>query len=481
MKTVRRTLAWLAGLCLVLGAASAAWAPPPEELSRKIDAILGAPGLKNVLFSVCVVRAGSGELLYERNPRLALLPASNMKIVTSAVALERLGRDFAFETRAGLCGDALVIIGAGDPLLGDRDSEAKGERRSQPVLRDLVARLKEAGVTALSDIRVDTSIFDSQRVHPSWPANQLHQKYACEVSGLNYNCNCVDVAAANEGGRIVLSMDPPNAYIRLVNAVVPRRFGPSQFSVDRTGVPGQLLISGNVRTQAGPYAVAVENPGLFFGHLVEEAAVKAGIKVSGRVLEGPAPEGCELRPVAEYRTALLQVLTRADRDSLGLAAEALFKRLGAQAEPSGRGGSWESGRRVVREYLAGLGLEPSDFTISDGSGLSRDNRLSAWALTRLLMHLAAGPSWEFFKSTLAVGGLDGTIEGHFWEKAYRGRVQAKSGYIMAVRALSGVAHTDSGDYLFSFLANQGGNGSRTAIDNAVKAIIDWGALPRNSR
>ncbi len=481
MKTTSRILALLAGICLMLEAVSGAWAPPPEELTRKIDAILSAPGLKNVQFSACVIRAGSGEVLYEHDPRLALLPASNMKIVTSAAALERLGRDFTFETRAGLCGETLVIVGSGDPLLGDRESEAKNERRGQPVLRDLVSRLKEAGVAALSEIRVDTSIFDSQRVHPSWPANQLHQKYACEVSGLNYNCNCVDVAAANEKGRVVLTMDPPNTYIRLVSAVTPRRFGPSQFSVDRTGVPGQLLISGNVRTQAGPYAVAVENPGLFFGHLVADAAARAGIKVTGRVLEGPAPEGCEFKPLAEYRTGLGQVLIRVDRDSLGLAAEALFKRLGAQADPSGRNGSWEGGRKVIQDYLTGLGLEPSDFSISDGSGLSRDNRLSAWALTRILMHLHAGPSWEFFKSTLAVGGLDGTIERHFWEKKYRGRVQAKSGYIMAVRALSGVAHTDSGDYLFSFLANQGGNGSRTAIDYAVKAIIDWGALPRNGR
>ncbi len=477
MKNAIRALSLLGGLFLFLLSVPAGWGAPPQDLARRLDDLFGKSGLKKVLFSVCVVRSGSGEIVYEKNPRLGLLPASNMKIVTSAAALERLGQDFAFETRVGLCGEALVVLGSGDPLLGDQESEAKNVRRSQPVIQDIVAGLKKAGVTSISDILTDTSIFDTERVHPSWPSNQLNQKYACEVSGINYNCNCVNVAAANIHGRVILSLDPPTGYIQLTNAVTPRLFGKSQFSVDRTSVPGQLLISGSVCTQAGPYAVAVENPGLFFGRLVQEALVKAGIKVTGQVLEKPTPADCSFKPVAEFRTPLGECLLRADRDSLGLAAEALFKRLGAQASADGKGGSWESGRKVVGEYLRGLGLEENDFSISDGSGLSRDNRLSAWVLTRVLMHLAAGPSWDFFKRTLAVGGLDGTIERHFWEKKYRGRVQAKSGYITAVRALSGVVHTDSGDYLFSFLANNAGNGSRTAIDDAVKAIIDWGAMP----
>ena len=124
-------------------------------------------------------------------------------------------------------------------------------------------------------------------------------------------------------------------------------------------------------------------------------------------------------------------------------------------------------------YLRGLGVDEREFVIADGSGLSRDNRLSASALTRVLMHLAAGPDWEFYVDSLAVGGFDGTIENHFWEEMYRGRVFAKSGYIHAVRALSGVVSTDSGDFIFSILANKAGSGARAAIDSSVKAVIDW--------
>ncbi len=450
------------------------------DLQRRIDAILGRSGLRRVHFSASVVRCDSGETVYQKNARLALIPASNMKIVTSAAALEYLGQDFAFVTRVGLCGDALVVKGSGDPLLGDKETDVRNGRRTQPVIREIVVRLKEMGIASISDIILDTSIFDGQRVYPTWPENQLHQKYACEVGGLNYNGNCVDISAANRNGKVVLTLDPPNDYVRLTNALTIWRSRKSWFSVTRTDVPNALVIQGNCRRQAGPYSVAVENPALFFGRLLRQALLREGIVINGEVLEETAPEDCEFQEMIAFSTSLGDCLLRANKDSLGLAAEAMFKRLAAQSDSGGKPGSWEGGQRILAKYLRALGVDEREFVIADGSGLSRDNRLSANALSRVLLHLAAGPDWEFYRNSLAVGGLDGTIENHFWERKYRGRVQAKSGYIQAVRALSGVVRTESGDYIFSFLANRGGNGARGAIDASVKAIVDWGARPDGS-
>ena len=457
--------------------------PPPSafQLTAQINTILDKPGFAKVLFSVCIVSCATGETVYEKNPRLGLLPASNMKIVTTAAALEHLGRDFAFITRVGLRGDALVVEGSGDPLFGDKRSELKNGHRPQPVIQEIISGLKEMGVGSVSDIVLDTSIFDSQRVHPSWPQDQLHQKYACEVSGINYSGNCVEITAVNRQGKVVLSLDPPTDYLKLRNDLTIWKSPRSWFSVERTEVPGELLIQGNCRTQAGPYSVAVENPALFFGRLLRTALLKAGISVGGDVLERPAPEGCDLREVARTSTSIGDILQRTNKDSLGLAAESLFKRLGAQVRPDGKQGSWEAGGKALAEYLRRLGADDSEFVIADGSGLSRDDRLSAYALTRVLLHLASRPDWDFYKSSLAIGGLDGTIENHFWEKKYRGRVSAKTGYIQAVRALSGVAHTDRGDYIFSFLANHGGNGARAAIESSVKALMDWGSRSAASR
>jgi D-alanyl-D-alanine carboxypeptidase/D-alanyl-D-alanine-endopeptidase (penicillin-binding protein 4) len=451
--------------------------PSAYDLQRRIDGILGRSGLRRVLFSASVIRAETGETVYTKNAHLALIPASNMKIVTSAAALEYLGQDFAFVTRVGLCGDTLVVKGSGDPLLGDKETDARNGRPHHPVIRGIILRLKESGITSVSDIVLDTSIFESERVHPSWPENQLHQKYACEVGGLNYNGNCVDITAVNQNGKAILALDPPTDYVQLTNALTIWRSRRSWFSVERTDVPNVLVIKGNCRTQAGPYSVAVENPALFFGRLLREEMIREGIEVGGAVREGPVPGDGDFREIVTFSTSIGDCLLRTNKDSLGLAAEAMFKRLAAQSDGEERRGSWEGGQRVLAGYLRGREVDEREFAIADGSGLSRDNRLSANALTRVLMHLAAGPDWEFYRNSLAVGGLDGTIENHFWEPKYRGRVQAKSGYIQAVRALSGVVQTDSGDYIFSFLANRAGSGARAAIDAAVKAVVDWAASP----
>jgi D-alanyl-D-alanine carboxypeptidase/D-alanyl-D-alanine-endopeptidase (penicillin-binding protein 4) len=481
MKTGGSALRFFANALLAAGLASGLSAAvsaelPTEDLARRVAAVLGQPGLRRVELSACVVRCVDGEIIYEKNPHLALMPASNMKVVTSAAALESLGRDFAFSTRVGLCGEALVVIGSGDPLFGYREIDPRrAPYRSPEILQEIVYRLKGMGIASVSDIILDTSIFDGERVCPTWPRDQLRQRYACEVGGINYNGNCVGISASNLQGRVVLSVDPPTDYIKLINSVTVGTGQKSWFSVEPTDTACELLIQGNCRTQAGPYSVAVENPALFFGALVRESLGKAGIAVTGRVFEDAAPQESAFRLVAEYQTSLADCLQQMNKNSLGLAAEALFKRLGARANPADAGGSWGGGRKALTEYLRRMGVDDAEFTIADGSGLSRENRLSASALTHVLMHLAASPDWDFYRNSLAVGGVDGTLETRFWEPLYRGRVQAKSGYIEGVRSLSGVVHTDGGDYVFSFVANRAGGGARAAIDNAVKAIMDWGA------
>lgn len=461
-------------LLLFLGAVTILSGASRDELAGRINTILGKRGLRRVLFSVRIVSCGSGEVVYERNPHLTLLPASNMKIVTSAAALEHLGPGFAFVTRVGLCGDTLVVIGSGDPLLGNKEKSALHNRNAPNVIQAIIARLLEMNIKSISGIILDTSVFDGQGTHPSWPQNQLHQKYACEVSGLNYNGNCLDITAFNKKGKIILTLDPPTGYIQLINELSPGAWRQNFFSVARTDVPGQLLVRGKCAKQAGPYSVAVENPALFFGRLLEESLSRAGISVGGRARLQTFSQDDEFLPVVDFRTSITDCLQLMNKESLGLAAEAVFKTLGRRANPDGKLGSWEGGSRVLSDFLRNIGVADEDFVIADGSGLSRDNRLSAAAIVRVLAHLSSGPHWEIFKSSLAVGGLDGTIESHFWEKKYRGRVLAKSGYIQAVRALSGIVTTDSGDCLFSFLSNLAGNEARSAIDASVKAILEWG-------
>jgi D-alanyl-D-alanine carboxypeptidase/D-alanyl-D-alanine-endopeptidase (penicillin-binding protein 4) len=127
---------------------------------------------------------------------------------------------------------------------------------------------------------------------------------------------------------------------------------------------------------------------------------------------------------------------------------------------------------MATKYLTGLGIKESEFYIDDASGLSREDRLSARAITKVLTDVYKGKDWQMYKDSLAVGGIDGTIKKYFWQDKYKGKVIGKTGYIAGVKSFSGVCTTSNGDYIFSILTNSANGTTRPAINDIAKAIID---------
>jgi len=127
---------------------------------------------------------------------------------------------------------------------------------------------------------------------------------------------------------------------------------------------------------------------------------------------------------------------------------------------------------MISQYLLGLGIDKSEFYIDDGSGLSRENRLTANTITKVLLDLYKSKNWQFYKDSLAVGGMDGTIGKYFEEGKYKGRIFGKTGYISNVKSFSGLCSTNSGDYIFSILANGADGQTRDVLNDIAKAIID---------
>ncbi|MHC4748673.1 MAG: D-alanyl-D-alanine carboxypeptidase, partial [Planctomycetota bacterium] len=178
------------------------------DLAKRIDDIISESLQKRVRFSIHIIDADSGSTVYDHDARELMIPASNMKIIVTAAALEYLGPDYEFKTKVGLCDDTLVVIGSGDPLLGDEKTDAGYGREPGWIFKDIAHTLKRKGIEAVEGIVVDSSIFDNQRVHPSWPAKDLNKWYACEVSGLNFNDNCVKISTKNIGGKIDVFIEP---------------------------------------------------------------------------------------------------------------------------------------------------------------------------------------------------------------------------------------------------------------------------------
>ncbi|NLH14951.1 MAG: D-alanyl-D-alanine carboxypeptidase/D-alanyl-D-alanine-endopeptidase [Phycisphaerae bacterium] len=441
------------------------------SLSSSIAAILKEKKQSKAIVGIQILDGTSGRVVYEMNSHRPMIPASNMKLVTTAAAQYYLGGKFACTTKIGLLGDGLVVIGGGDPLLGDAKIDEKNERKPGWIFEDILAVLREKNIVSLSDLYIDTMYFDDQRAHPGWPRDQLNRWYAAEVCGLNYNNNCIDLIVKNNGGKITFVIDPPTQYVTLVNQVKATTSGSSEVGAYRNSEPNRLIVRGKCRKETG-FPVAIERPGAFFGFLLYERLKAGGITIRGNLSEKYIRDEKGIRILREYQTPLSDILDRCNKDSLGMAAECLVKILSAEHTRGKINGEWSHGLELMKRYLVKVGAKPEEFHLDDGSGLSRNNRLSANTLTRVLMDRYRSQDWPSFKNSLAVGGVDGTVSKYFGEGAYKGKVYGKTGYIEGVRAFSGFCETTKGTFVFSILTEAGNGYTRDAINSICKAIID---------
>lgn len=451
-------------LCLICGLNSIGQADTFHDLLKKHKQT-------NARFSIFAMDAQSGKVYYSLNSSELKIPASNMKLVISSAAVHYLGGDYTFKTVIALLGKDLVVVGGGDPLLAD-PKQNKSPAESAVLLLNLITKsVKEAGISEVENIIIDTSFFEAARVHPSWPVDQLNQWYACEVSGLNFYNNCIHLTASRKGGAAVLEMEPKNTYVHLVNQLQLVSKQDSALGAYRNSVPNKLLVKGRLNQQAG-FDVAIENPAGLFASVLCDHLNANGIPVKGQLLQKYVKAEKSLRVLTVVETPLKDVIKRCNTDSLGLAAECLVKTISAENTQGKVNGEWAHGLELTAQYLRSLGIDDSQFILDDGSGLSRKNRLSAECLVAVLKDMYQGPDSKMFFESLAVGGIEGTAAKFFSEPPYKGNILGKTGYISGVRSFSGLCKSPGGDMFFSILTEGGNSTTRTCINDITRAIFD---------
>lgn len=465
----------MAALALAFGAE-----PAQADLGAEISRAVSATGLKKARIAVSVRRVDAqGDTGARSLPAVSILageplaPASNMKIVTTGAALLTLGPDFAFRTRLVLAGDRLVIVGDGDPAFADPALLAEsamtlpdGTVKQGITVEDLIGAWVRAavasGVTSVREVIADDRIFAREGHHPVWPRDQLGESYCTPPSGLNFHLNAIRIWPAHvAGGAPDLSrMEPAIPGLQIRNRASSRKGRNDRNSIWFAVEPadGSLTAHGNVKqSYAEPVEVALTDPASSLALLLAERLKAAGVAVGGArsaVAADPAPAGRAIGPVIE--SPLSTVITRCNVDSQNMYAEALLKRI-ANAR-TGRPGNWSDGARAVHETVARvIGAQPaSAFAVSDGSGLSRANRVTADGLTRWLVALAEDPAaGRVFADSLAVNGRTGTVRKRMNDiSPAHAVVQCKTGYIDGTSCLSGyVTAPDGRRYAFSVLAN----------------------------
>ena len=167
-----------------------------------------------------------------------------------------------------------------------KKTDEKYGRESGWIFEDIANGLKERNITSIKNIIADTTIFDDERVNPSWPVDQLNRWYACEVSGLNYYSNCVDMTVKVENMRPKVIVCPATSYLHIENQVVyTSNSKKSAVGAYRNSVPNKIIVKGRCKSQQGPFDVAIERPSGYFAFLLAEHLGGAGIATKGDFIE----------------------------------------------------------------------------------------------------------------------------------------------------------------------------------------------------
>lgn len=472
-----------------------------QELQYQFDALRQRTELGASKMSAIAIDAGSGRVLWNHRAEEALIPASNMKLLTSGAALMVLGPEFSFETKLVDAGSRLVLVGSGDPALGDPAVLGRGANSMtlQDLLGGMVKAVKERGITQVEELVVDDRVFDRAYAHPTWPADQLNRSYCAEVGGVNLHANVFSIflePAAGGAGLPGLKFQPEAPWVQMDNLARTVTTGRQTAWVARPTAENKFQIRGDVRFKGGePVDVAFHEPPLLAGRVIAHELGKAGVRIGTNNsakgidavrLVGPDERLVDGQPVVIVRTSLADVLRQCNTDSHNLYAESLLKRVAHEVnrEP----GSWEAGAAVLRMLLSEkLGPDAASGTkVADGSGMSRENKVSAATLASWLKIIEKDEKMRgSMLESLATPG-NGTLRTRFNDIKLSNAVYAKSGYLNGVRSLSGyVIAPDGRTVIFAMILNDVPAGAptqnaRVLLEKCVDLADDWLAEQQGS-
>jgi D-alanyl-D-alanine carboxypeptidase/D-alanyl-D-alanine-endopeptidase (penicillin-binding protein 4) len=450
--------------------------PVEAQTRAAIEEILAEPDLPSAIWGIYVRDLEAGRTIYSHNSDKNLIPASNLKLFTTATALDALGPDFRYVTRLYLDGSAegdvlrgdLVLRGSGDPTFGSRN--AGGEDPFATWARELA----ESGVRRVEGRLIgDDDVFDDNPYAEGWDVwHVATEDYAPGSGGLAYADNLVELNLSGSSVRT-----DPAGYVEVRSRVQARRGGGySPFSVSRDLGSNTIYLNGSVSSRyRGTLLVPIENPTRFALHAFAEALRDEGIRVDATLADvddledAPDYEGDE--PLFTHVSPpLSEIVRRINQRSDNFWAEQVFRTLSED-------GSTAGGTRRVLAFLESAGVDTEGLSIRDGSGLSRKDLVTPASMVGLLDRMNRHPARGAFYASLAQPGGDGTLGNRLSGVPVRG----KTGSLEYVRALSGYVTGPNGHrYAFCVIANNyttNGGAIASAQDRIVRALATGQRVP----
>jgi serine-type D-Ala-D-Ala carboxypeptidase/endopeptidase (penicillin-binding protein 4) len=478
----------------------------PSRLENQILKLIGQPKLETGFWGIQVVSVKDGRVLFSLNDAKHFLPASNMKLIVGAAALDRLGAAYQFETpvysrgridsNGRLLGE-LVLVGRGDPNLEGRVYDPEPEIMPKAVsplfIEQIADRIASRGIRIVQgDIVGDDTCFLYEPYAPAWEHADLLWGYGAPASALavNENVFTVEVSPGDTvGDPAVIKLIPSVVGISPVNNVkTVEKSRPNSIGIDHGPDRGAWIIQGELPKDHAKldYTLAVEDPAEFAASLLKSALEQRGIQVTGKsrarhlypleaLEEGkPSTERAkslqsrflpEQKLTSHESVKLIETVKIMMKMSHNLYAELLLRKLGEEFTGIG---SIETGVAAVKAFLEKTGTSQEEMNISDGSGMSRTDLITPRSIVRLLLYMERHPEAKLFEDTLPVSGLDGTLEHRMKKPSARGHIHAKTGTSAFVNTLSGYAYTRNDETLaFSIMVN-----NLTLPAQEIRGVVD---------
>lgn len=449
--------------------------PAVQKLRKDIDQLVNQYFLDNTWWGITVQSIKNGETLYTLNAKKNLIPASNMKILTSVFALDQLGPDFQYTTRVYLQGSFendttfagnVIIRGMGDPTISGRYQEKNNVTKILENWRD---SLKARNIKIIKgNIIGDDNFFGDDVLGKNWEWDSESYWYSAQVSGLSFNDNCIDwyvTPGKNTTSPARIQIVPNTHYIHIDNRVetVGSEYQAEEVDLIRERASNRVRAIGKIAVGSPVKVgyVTVENPTLYTATVFKEILEQdSAIIVEGNPADIDSLSGFTYNPdhdstitqVASYVSPKLnEMLKIVNKKSQNFFAEQLLRTVPAVLQKTGNA---DTALAMEKEFLDRIGLNVKKMVIADGSGYARTNQISPVNLVDVLKYIRLHKYWKTFYESLPVAGVDGTISYRMKGTAAEGNVRAKTGFLDNVRTISGFLRTaDNEELVFSIMCN----------------------------
>lgn len=438
-----------------------------QEFQSEIDDIFNDQSFRNAHWGVVIQSLKTGEYFYKRNEDKFFIPASNLKLFTTAAGLIILGPSYKFSTNiwtngyksgSTLVGD-LIIQGRGDPTISGRFYN----NDLNYVFDTWIDSLLEKGITKIKgNIVGDDNLFDEIGLGEGWAWDYETDWYAAQSSALSFNDNCIDLTIKYDSklDSILVIPKPDLRSIVILNNLKPAGEGePARVNVVRERGTNVINVYGKFRKSADSLVTysTVKNPTLLLIMAFKNRLESRGIRVNGYTVDIDDYEknlnyANNKLLFTSYSNELSEIIKVINKNSQNFFAEQLLKTIGLEVYGLG---SATNGILAAKDAFSETGLNPDNIEMFDGSGLSSLNMVTPRQVVELLKYMYSDQTlYPFFYNSLPIAGVDGTLGKRMRNTSAENVVRAKTGWISHVRSLSGYALTaDNEPIAFSIIAN----------------------------